>query len=260
MIQDLMRFTAEKIEEGQKVALVTLVEKSVNAPGASGQMMAVLSDGTTKGTVGGGAAEHKIIEQAKAAIRNHQKTFEFEYDLSENGMICGGKIKGFGNILGLGHRLILFGGGHVSQSIYPLAKSVGFHTIVVEERDAFIDSFPGAEYHVCKAAQVRDRITFDENTFIVICTRGHSFDFEALKCCIDQPNAYLGMIGSVKKVREVYQKMKDLGYEDDVLDKVYAPVGLEISDGTTNAIAVSVIAEILQVKNKGKLQHMKDRM
>jgi xanthine dehydrogenase accessory factor len=256
---DVISFAAQKAAEGKKVALVTVTETTGSSPASVGQMIAVLADGSTAGTVGGGASEHRIIQQALEAIKNRQQVFKFSFDHSEFGMICGGSMAGFGNVLGNQPGLCIFGGGHIAQSLALLAVHVGFSVTVVEDRPEFAPSFESARYVVCKPEDYVKTDPASNSDYAVICTRGHKTDADALRYCLTKNFEYLGMIGSEKKVAALFDNLRAEGVEQKELDRVYAPIGLDIADALPAEIAVAILAEILLVKNKGKLRHKKIR-
>jgi xanthine dehydrogenase accessory factor len=254
---DVITFAAQKAAEGKKVALVTVTETTGSSPASAGQMIAVLGDGSTAGTVGGGASEYRIIQQALEAIKNGERVFKFSFDHSENGMICGGGMAGFGNVLGGGPGLCVFGGGHIAQSLARMACQSGFSVTVVEDRPEFATDFESARYVLCKADEYEKTDPASASDYAVICTRGHKTDADALRYCLAKKLDYLGMIGSGKKVSEVFGKLRVEGVDKKELDRVYAPIGLDIADALPAEIAVAILAEILLVKNKGSLRHKK---
>lgn len=257
MQAEVLQFAAEKIKQGHKVVLLTITNKGKGAPGSVGQMMAVLQDKTTKGTVGGGVTEYQLIERSVKALGEGEKSFHFSFDLSASGMLCGGSIEGYGSVLGLGNRLVLFGAGHVAQSIAPLAVTVGFQVTVVDDREDLSQYFDNVTYIAKRADELKDELLLDQDTFCVIATRGHAQDFDYLTYCLSKQQAYLGMIGSVKKVASLFEKAQQQGFSKERIKEVYAPVGLDISNGTPGEIAIAVMAEILKIKNNGNLKHMK---
>jgi len=218
-------------------------------------MIAVLADGSSVGTVGGGASEHRIIQQALEAIKNGQRIFNFSFDHSEFGMICGGSMAGFGNVLGNGPNLCVFGGGHISQCLARLAVNAGFSVTVVEDRPEFAPNFESARYVLCKPEEYEKNDPASTSDYAVICTRGHKTDAGALRYCLTKKFEYLGMIGSENKVTATFDALRAEGVEQKELDRVYAPIGLDIADSAPAEIAVAILAEILLVKNKGKLRH-----
>jgi len=256
---NVITFAAQKAAENKKVALVTVTETSGSSPASAGQMIAVLEDGSAVGTVGGGASEYRIIQQAVEAIKKGERIFKFSFDHSENGMICGGSMAGFGNVLGGGPNLCIFGGGHIAQSLARIAGQAGFSVTVIEDRPEFAASFETARYVVCKPEEYEKTDPASIADYAVICTRGHKTDADALRYCFTKKLEYLGMIGSESKVTAVFDKLRGEGVEQKELDRVYAPIGLDIADALPAEIAVAILAEILLVKNKGKLEHKKHR-
>lgn len=255
MMQDVLAFAAGKVSEGEKVALVTVTETSGSSPASPGQVMAVLSDGFSVGTVGGGASEYRIIRQAVEAIQNGENIFRFSFDHAENGMVCGGSMAGFGNVLGSQASLVIFGGGHVAQSLARIAIPTGFSVTVIEDRPEFAPSFEGARYVVLKPEEYETADPVSSTDYAVVCTRGHSTDGEALRYCLTKRPKYLGMIGSAKKVAALLEDMCREGVAREELGRVYAPIGLDIASDLPSEIAVAILAEILLVKNSGKPGH-----
>ena len=255
MIQNVLAFAAQQTAEGKKVALITVTEVSGSSPASPGQMMAVLSDGSIVGTVGGGASEHRVIMQAVDAIKNGVSIFEFSFDHSENGMTCGGSMAGFGNILGSQAGLCIFGGGHIAHSLARIATQTGFFVTVVEDRPELASNFESVKYIVCNADDYETVNPALASEYVVICTRGHKTDGEALQYCLSRTFKYLGMIGSEAKVSALYAKMRERGVAQAELECIFAPIGLDIADAAPAEIAVAILAEILLVKNNGSLRH-----
>lgn len=257
MVFETLQFAAEKAAKGYAVALITVSETEGSSPASAGQMMAVLHDGTTAGTIGGGISEHYVATLAIKAMDAHESSFTFSFDHSEQGMACGGKMSGYGTIVGAEPQLVIFGGGHISQQLAPMATRAGFSVSVVEDRPEFADAFSEAKYILASPEEYSEKVLFNDNTFVVVCTRGHRWDDIALGFCLNQPNAYLGMIGSKNKVITVMDSLKEQGFTKEQLSKVYAPIGLDIASEVPAEIAVSILSEILLIKNHGTLSHKK---
>ena len=148
--------------------------------------------------------------------------------------------------------LILCGGGHVSVYTAKIAKMVGFRVTVIDEREEFANKerFPDVDEIVnLPFSDAIDRIQ-DANTYYVIVTRGHRDDRLCLETILKKPYAYCGMIGSHTKTRLVFEKMLEEGYTRAQLDAVHTPIGLPIGANTPEEIAVCIIGELIQVKNK----------
>lgn len=257
MIQDVLEFAAQKVKQGGNAVLVTVQKTFGSSPATTGQIMAVANDGETCGTVGGGASEHKLVERSIRAMRDGERTFDFSFDHAEDDMSCGGGMAGYGNVLGAREKLFIFGGGHVAQSLAPLCSSAGFAVAVIEDRPEFGPLFQAANYIVSTPGEFEQKLLTDENSYAVICTRGHRTDEAALRFCLSGSFRYIGMIGSRKKAGEIFDKLRGEGISQESLERVYAPVGLDIASSVPFEIAVAILAELLLVKNKGTLTHKK---
>ncbi|MCL2066024.1 MAG: XdhC/CoxI family protein [Treponema sp.] len=260
MIQDVLAFAARHTADGKKAALVTVTATHGSSPASPGQVMAVLSDGTSAGTVGGGESEHRLIKQAVQAIKNGSAVFRFSFDHAEHGMSCGGGMEGFINVLGSQAGLAIFGGGHIAQSLAKIAALTGFFVTVIEDRREFAECFDSARFVICNPEEYEKSDPVAGCDYAVICTRGHETDAEALRWCLKKPLKYTGMIGSAAKVKEVMAKMRGESVPQELLDKVYAPIGLNIADEAPAEIAVAILSEILLVKNTGTLEHKRTHL
>jgi len=145
--------------------------------------------------------------------------------------------------------LYLFGAGHVSTFIAPLAKMVGFHVVVIDDRKEFAnqDRFPSAdEIIVLPFSDAFKRLTITSCTYIAIVTRGHIYDREVLEFALQRSSGYIGMIGSRRKRDLVYQSLMDEGFSAQRLKEVHSPIGLEIGAETPEEIAVSIVGELVK--------------
>ncbi|MHB9150366.1 MAG: XdhC family protein [Thermoleophilia bacterium] len=149
--------------------------------------------------------------------------------------------------------LVIFGGGHLSGEIVPLAKRVHFHVTVVDDRPMFAnrDRFPEAdEVLMSEFEEAFDRIPIDDNTFVVIVTRGHLHDRLCLEKSLATDAAYIGMIGSKAKIKKTYDALVEEGVPRERLEQVHSPIGLFIHARLPEEIAVSVVAELIEVRNR----------
>ena len=255
MIQDVLAFAAKKTADGEKVALVTVTATGGSSPASAGQVMAVLADESTAGTVGGGASEYRLIKQAAQAIRDGVSVFEFAFDHAEEGMVCGGNMQGFVNVLGNQAGIAIFGGGHIAQCLAKVALLTGFNVTVIEDRPELSGYFEGVRYIVCNADEYEAANAIGNCGYAVVCTRGHSTDTQALRYCLTKPLKYLGMIGSAAKTANVLELMREEDVPQAQRERVYTPIGLDIASGVPAEIAISILAEILLVKNGGSPAH-----
>ena len=256
-MQEVLNFASENAAKGKKIALVTVIKTSGSSPASPGQMIVVLADGTTMGTVGGGSSEHYVITQAMEALEKAEAVFSLSIDHAENGMICGGSMEVFGNIVGNHTGLCIFGGGHIAQSLAKIAMETGLYVTVVEDRPEVAVNFFYANSIICKPDEYTEIDPAALADYAVICTRGHSTDDEALRYCLTKDLKYIGMIGSKTKVTELFNKLRAEGVTQEQLDRIHAPIGLDIASAVPAEIAVAILAEILLIKNNGNLRHKK---
>lgn len=251
----ILKLVSEKIEQGSKVAMITLTKTTGSVPGYKGAIMVVFDDGTYFGTIGGGKIEFEVIKRSNEALITGE-SFSFKYDLASSGkleMSCGGTVEGFVNILKPNNKLYIFGGGNIAQKVASFSRNLKFDIFVIEDREEYKEheDFNYIKEYICNnICSAIDNLTFGENVYIVIATRGHEIDFEVIKRLVDKKFAYLGMIGSKSKVEKIKEALRVNNVDGSFLKSIYAPIGLDICDGTPEEIAVSIIAEILAVKNK----------
>jgi len=148
-------------------------------------------------------------------------------------------------------KIVIVGGGHVGLAIAKLAGFIEFDAIVIDDRAEFVsqERFPQAKRYVedVETALQRD---FGENVYYVIVTRGHKDDFRAVTAVLKKGyDRYLGMIGSKQKVAITMQKLRNLGYDEETIGKIHAPIGLKIGAITPEEIAVSIMAQIIEIKS-----------
>jgi xanthine dehydrogenase accessory factor len=147
----------------------------------------------------------------------------------------------------------IFGGGHVSEQLSPLVKKVYFKVVVIDDREIFANRtrFPEAdEVIVSEFEKCFNQLNIDETSYIVIVTRGHLYDGFVLKQAVKTKAHYIGMIGSKRKIRTLYQNLMEEGIAKDALARVYAPIGIDINSETPEEIAVSIVAELIKVRGE----------
>ncbi len=148
-------------------------------------------------------------------------------------------------------RLYVFGAGHVSQYIARMANMVDFNVVVIDDRKEYANAerFPeAAEIVVGDFVEAFDSLSFTGREFIVIVTRGHSHDADVLRAALSRNARYVGMIGSRRKVQIIFDLMRESGYSDEVVSRVYAPIGLSIRAETPQEIAVSIVGQLIQIR------------
>jgi xanthine dehydrogenase accessory factor len=150
--------------------------------------------------------------------------------------------------------LVIVGGGHVGQSIATIAAHAGFSVTVIDDREAFASAerFPMADRVICgDLVEELRKLAIDANTYAVLVSRGHKQDELSLREVVRSDAAYVGMIGSRRRVGTVLTHLAREGYPREALERVHTPIGLDIGAETPEEIAVSVVAELIQVRRGG---------
>jgi xanthine dehydrogenase accessory factor len=256
MNEDIFRAVLAALEQGQRAALVTIVKTSGSTPQRVGAKMLVYADGRTVGTIGGGCYESDATLKARDALvtrRAQLVRYELSDDLAEeSGLICGGQMEVYIEPLEPAAHLYVVGAGHVSGYLSRFASQTGFHVHVLDDRERFAnrDRFPDAgEILVDTIPDALARIDWPSNSFLVVVTRGHRYDLDALRAVAGRPFRYVGMIGSRAKVKRIFDELAATGCPADWLKQVHAPIGLDIGAVTPAEIAVSILAELVAVRN-----------
>jgi len=235
---------AEAIEQQQPTVLATVIEIKGASPAKVGAQIVLLADGTTAGTVGGGKLEASILQDAQAALNDGQPRLA-HYALAEEGQdaigtLCGGEVRVFIQPYAPAPQLIIVGGGHIGRPLKVMGEAAGFNVMVVdvEPGDATV---PGL-----------DTITLNQDSYVVLITTDHVSDEAALRCVITSPVRYIGMIGSRAKCQTILDHLRADSVTAEALDRVYAPIGLELGGTSPQEIAVAILAEIIAVRRGGR--------
>jgi len=232
-------------------ALATVAATSGSVPRHPGAKMIVYEDGSISGTVGGGKFESLVIAEAIDCLARKEpllKTWPLREDRPDSfGAICGGEVTVFIEPQLPACRLLIVGGGHCAQAIAKLAAECGFHVTALEDRENILEQCAAAHRRLTDPAPAYIAAhDWDKTDALVIVSRHYDIDREALAAALRRGGlGYIGMIGSRRKVRQVYDQLKTAGITHDQLATVHAPIGLDIGADSPAEIAVSVLAEIL---------------
>ncbi len=250
------------LQENEPVALVSIIGSSGSSPGKKGAIMLVKSDGEICGTVGGGNLEHTAITEALSCIESG-KSRELRYTLNANGelgMTCGGEVRLFIKVFGSQPKLVVVGGGHIGLELYKIGVHQGFQTVIFDNRPELTTEhrFPGAQLFVSvdiPAALMEYSLTSD--CYVAIATSSHETDRLSLEAVAESDAAYIGMVGSIKKIAGTLNYLLSKGVSREKIDRLYTPMGLNIASIQPKEIALSIMSEILLVKNNGSPEHMR---
>ena len=241
---------------------MTVVRSQGSTPQRAGAKMLVFADGRTVGTIGGGCYENEAIGKARLALTDGKASllhFELNDDFAqENGLICGGRMDVHVDPLMPDPRLYIIGAGHVGYHLARIAGEAGFRLHVIDDREKFANAerFPGAEIVVDSIPDWLHRAELPSAAFVVVLTRGHQHDLDALRALAARDLRYLGLIGSRAKVARIYSALLQEGLPPECLARVHAPVGFEIGAITPAEIAVSILAELIAVRRGADIAHL----
>jgi xanthine dehydrogenase accessory factor len=235
---------SQAIASKQASVLATIVESQGASPAKVGAQIVLLPDGKTAGTVGGGKLEASILEDAQAALRTSQAGLH-HYRLAEEGQdvigtLCGGEVSVFVQPYFPLPKLVIVGGGHIGRPLKVMGEAADFDVLVVDVA-AGKDAVPELE-----------QVELTSDSYVVLITTDHVSDEAALRIALHTPAPYIGMIGSLAKCKTIFGHLRDDGYTETDLERVYAPIGLDLGGTSPQEIAVAILAEVIACrKNSG---------
>jgi xanthine dehydrogenase accessory factor len=260
---EILKEAARLLDAGKRVAMCTIIEKKGSGPRDIGGKMIVSDDGKTFGTIGGGNLERALINESLKALREgkpRKAVFSLHKgggkEAIETGLICGGELTIFIDVIEPKHRLILIGAGHVALPLAKLADIVGFSLVVVDDNEELANKerFPMVQEIITgNFNEILDKIEVGSRDFVVIAHGEPEHDYLALEKIIRKKPAYVGLLGSNVKVATLLKRLREAGISDEELKPLHAPVGLDIGAQTPEEIAISILAEIIKEKRKGTL-------
>lgn len=240
-------------KQGVPCALIILVDSQGSTPAKNGAKMLVAEDGTTIGTVGGGAMEQKAAETALEIMAEGRPRM-IHLELTEAaGYACGGRVSLYIEPILQAPRVIVCGAGHVGKAVCHLAAYVGFSVSVVDDRQAFLlpELLPDADQLVtCSFENVFSKVSVNADTLIVVCTRGHVHDFTVVKTALETDAPYIGLLGSRRKRSSFFEKLRAAGFSNTDFERISTPVGLDIGAVTPGEIAVSIAGELIGYRRR----------
>ena len=245
-----------KIEDlrsvGKKAALCIVISTSGSTPRKIGAKMLVFEDATIFETIGGGSIEKDVIDHAVEVIKDGIpliKKYKLEEDLK---MKCGGSMDVYIEPLNIFKKLFIFGAGHIGKAVAKFARELEFDVTLFDSREGIFNSneFDGYKCICNEYRKAIDDAAFDKDTFVVIVTPKHEFDETVLKKVVLKHHAYVGMIGSTRKVGIIKKNLLDEKIiSQEEIEKINSPIGIPFNAETPNEIAVSIVAKLIDVRN-----------
>jgi xanthine dehydrogenase accessory factor len=264
------RLLTEQLQERGRLALATVVEVKGSGPSRVGRRFLLFEDGTFSGTIGGGPFEALVVADAGALFRDDGPDRLIKwYDFFEReilsgpgreatNMICGGSARVYLELLKAAPSLLILGGGHVGLALARLAPALGYEVAVADDRREYSapERFP-ANVRAFQTNRHYDlppeALRAGRDRYVAIVSRCWETDLAALRPWLsaEAPPKYLGLIGSARKVRGVFEKLRGEGVSEERLQRVHAPIGIAVGAVTPEEIAVSILAEMTAVRRAG---------
>jgi xanthine dehydrogenase accessory factor len=262
---DVLQSLEAHRQAGIPCVLAIVVEGLANTPGRSGFKMLVRADGSIEGTVGGGSMEEHIRREALNLFEiGGTRYISYSLTPEQLGMLCGGEAKIFLEYFAPIRRAYLFGAGHLCRSLTPLLRTLGFGITVIDDRPGMASSkhLPDADrFHDGEYGAFFANFNPTPEDAAVVFTHGHVNDHSVVDCICARglPMKYIGMIGSRNKVAVTLDKVRAANHSGALVERVWAPIGLNVGRTTPQEIAVAIAAEILAVYNGvDVVKHMRD--
>jgi xanthine dehydrogenase accessory factor len=252
MTDELLAELLDARERRESCALATVAATRGSTPREAGAKALIFGDGRISGTVGGGRFEALVIKDAQMAMKEKATTLKV-YPLHEEsaesfGAICGGEVTILIEPQLVKETVTVVGAGHCGQALCRLARDCGWHVIVLDDRADLLAACDAHEQLQTPAPEYFASRAWRSDEAVVMVSRNFEIDREALAAALEHTGAgYIGMIGSVRKVRRVFEDLRARGVDPASLARVFAPIGLDLGADSPAEIAVSVFAEMLRV-------------
>lgn len=256
---EIFRRLTQLLGEGKKAVLCTLVEKKGSGPRNIGAKMVIDPEGNTLGTIGGGEMERKLVFEAlKTMKEDRPRAIDFTLGIEpKEGAVaidskCGGEVKVFMDIVEPIPRLVIIGSGYIAKPLAELADMVGFEVIVVDDAEtATWERFPMAkEIHSGPFAEEIRLVKIGASDYVTIVHGETSYELETLRNILPKKPTYIGLLGSRNKASAHKRHLSEEGFNAMELEAIHAPIGVSIGAETPEEIAVSIIAELINLRRR----------
>jgi len=263
-MRSIYQALSELEKNNESAALCTVVKSEGSTPRHVGSKMLVYLDGKFIGTVGGGELENRVIKVARESL-NNRKSQTLTYTMADPSRgdpgVCGGTVEVFVEPILPPALIVVIGAGHVGKAVVHLAKWLGFRVVLSDDRTEFCnpEAIPNADaYYPVPMAELVNQFKVTYQTYFVVTSRGSSVDAAGLPSLLDSEAAYIGVIGSKRRCLTTVKALKEKGVAEEKIARVHSPMGLELNAETPEEIAVSIMAEIMMLKDKGTGKMMKE--
>ncbi len=244
-------------EDGQSVALATIIKVSGSVPRHSGTKMLIYPDSRTTGTIGGGEMEARVLDEALKILENGGPRV-IEYSLVDPNKgdpgVCGGLVEIYIEPYHPPASVLVIGCGHVGKAVANLADWLGYVVAVNDDREELVvpEEVPGADYYLPGSIEdALEQFKINQLTYIIVVTRNVSIDRQVLPPLLETPAPYIGIIGSRRRWEETKKLLRVDGLTEEEIRRFHSPVGLDLNAETPEEIAASIMAEVIMVRRGG---------
>ncbi len=244
---DMFKKVEELQENGDELALCTIVSARGSVPLGVGAKMIVLENGKIYGTVGGGYVERLATESSLTQIKTGSSKLLKVVLNKESGTCCGGVVEIFIEAMNRKKKLYIFGGGHVCRALISVLQGLEFDTTVIDDRAEIFEYevFNSVRTVVSDFSEYLDKMEFTPDVFIAIITYEHSADYRILSACLPRDWHYLGMMGSMNKIKLMTMRLLGEGITKENIARVDMPIGKDIGAESAGEIALSIASELI---------------
>lgn len=240
----------EAITAGRPVALATVIDTRRSVPRHAGSKMLVYQDGTSFGSIGGGEMEASVLGEAAAALRDGRPRL-LSYLLTDPGRgdvgVCGGEVSIYLEAYMPAATVVVVGTGHIGKAIVELADWLGFSVVAYDDRPEQVEPSLVPKARVRVSGPVEDLLPhITAECHLTVVTRNMAVDLELLPPLLTSPARSIGVMGSRRRWEMTRAELIKRGVDAALLDRVWAPIGLEINAESPEEIALSVLAEIVR--------------
>jgi len=253
----VIQSVAELERTNRPGVLCMIIRSNGSTPRKPGSKMLVLPDGSFEGTVGGGEVENRVVQEALQAMADGKPRL-LEYQMTDPGRgdpgVCGGQVQVYVEPIRPKPTIVIIGAGHVGKAVAELAHWLGYRVVVNDDRPELCtpESIPGADQYIpSEMADLPSQLEITPWSYLVLTTRGVQVDVKGLPALLDYPAAYIGVIGSKRRWEVTRQQLLEMGVPDASLSRIRSPIGLELNAETPQEIAISILAEIIMLREGG---------
>jgi xanthine dehydrogenase accessory factor len=245
--------------EGKSFVTVTMVSTRGSAPQDPGAKAIITNEGLVFGTVGGGKVEARAIEKSITLINEDASdpvylTWNLQ---TEIGMTCGGEVSFLFELFqAKTWPIVIFGAGHVAQALTRTLANLNCQVTCIDSRQEWIDKLDKNTKSICHPNPADLVATFNSaKTYFISMTKGHASDVPIIEAIYNHaPNApYIGVIGSIAKGNAIKKDLFKLDISESFFNKIKIPIGLDVGSNHPYEIAISITAELLQIRKKNKV-------